>query len=169
MIHKMAAASEADSLAPGIDQIKILPGPVNYRARSDNAVFGMDNDFVRSGEIVPHQLGHSNPQIDHCTGKNVLRDAPCHLFPRNRMLLRHFVSFLRLTTLWTKTPEVTMLSGSSMPRGTTSSTSTMVVFAAMHMAGPKLRAVMRYCRLPHRSARRALINEKSPVSAGSKT
>jgi hypothetical protein len=47
------------------------------------------------------------------------------------------------TTRCTNSPGVTTASGSSAPNSTTSCTLTTVVFAAIAMIGPKLRAVFR--------------------------
>lgn len=46
-------------------------------------------------------------------------------------------------TRLTKMPGVTTASGDSSPNATLARTCTMVVFAAMHMMGPKLRALLR--------------------------
>jgi hypothetical protein len=66
-------------------------------------------------------------------------------------------------------PGVTTHSGSSVPSGTISCTVAIVVFAAIAITGPKLRAVMRYVRLPQRSPRSALMNATSACSGVSKT
>ncbi len=47
------------------------------------------------------------------------------------------------TIRWTKMPGVTTASGSSSPRATILCTVAIVVFAAIAITGPKLRAVMR--------------------------
>ena len=56
-----------------------------------------------------------------------------------------------------------MLSGSSYPVGTISSTSTMQVLPAVAIAGLKLRAALRNCTLPDSSALHPFTREKSPV------
>jgi hypothetical protein len=55
-------------------------------------------------------------------------------------------------------PGVTTPSGSRLPSRTISCTVAIVVFAGHRHHGPKLRAVMRYVRLPQRSPRSALMN-----------
>src|SRR3546814_11683307 len=64
----------------------------------------------------------------------------------------------------TKMPGVTTDSGSSSPSATTPDTWAMVHAAAIAISGPKLRAVLRYTRLPQRSPRCALIRAKSARS-----
>src|SRR5437764_15391812 len=87
---------------------------------------------------------------------NVVRYARCHLVAGQTF---HFYASC-LTTRCTKIPGVTIASGSSSPSGTISLTCAMVTLAAMAMMGPKLRAVLRYTRLPQRSPRCALISAK---------
>ena len=55
-------------------------------------------------------------------------------------------------------PGVTTASGSSAPAGTISSTSAMVVRAAMAITGAKFRVVLRNTRLPWGSPFQALMN-----------
>src|SRR5690606_29204397 len=63
----------------------------------------------------------------------------------------------RQIRLLTKMPGVTTASGSSSPSSQTRPTEAMVWRAAMAITGPKLRAVLRYTRLPQRSPASALI------------
>jgi hypothetical protein len=55
-------------------------------------------------------------------------------------------------------PGVTTASGSRAPTGTSSSTSAMVVRAAMAIMGAKFRVVLRNTRLPWASPFQALMN-----------
>ena len=62
-----------------------------------------------------------------------------------------------------------MASGSKLPVGTISSTSTTLILPAMMAAGLKLRAVRRKIRLPETSAFQALPSATSGTSARSIT
>src|SRR5690606_26738551 len=114
----------------------------------------VQHDFAVGRQIIGYFGGQAYAQIHHTAFRDVLRNTRSHLVSRQSV---HFVPPVAITR-WTNSPGVTMVSGSSSPSSTMLSTCATATRAAVAMMGPKLRAVLRYTRLPQRSARKALIS-----------
>src|SRR5699024_4865754 len=113
--------------------------------------------FLVGGQVVGHAGGQADAQVHVGALGNIPGHPFGHLFSAQSAHAAPPVA----TTRCTKMPGVTMCSGSSAPSSTTSETWAIVVAAAVAMIGPKLRAALRYTRLPQRSPWWALINAKS--------
>src|SRR5690606_7583580 len=158
-VKERAAGLLGNGLLAGVDQVVVFLPLGRRRAHAQHAVFGMQNDFTLGGQVVGHQRGQADAQVDIGALGDVLRDAGGDLvagqFAAHCCSLAAGASIC--TTRLTKMPGVTMFSGSSSPSSTISRTCATATRAALAMMGPKLRAVLRYTRLPQRSPRSALI------------
>src|SRR5690606_436210 len=157
VMEERASGQQCDRLLAGVDEVPVFLSFGRRRAHADDTVFRVQHDLAPFRQVVAHLGGQADAQIDDTAFGDVLGHAGRHLLTIQRC---HFCS-PTATTRCTNRPGVTMASGSSSPSSTTASTWAMVVLAAVAMMGPKLRAVLRYTRLPQRSARCALMSAKS--------
>ena len=148
-----AAGQDGDRLFTGVDQVKVFLARARGRPHAKQAVFTVQQHFFFHWNVVGHQSGHANSQIDHMAFVNVLRHAGGQLVFGATLVAHVQAAFLKppasvavraiLTILLTKIAGVTMASGSKSPSSTISCTLAMVCLQAMAMVGPKLRAVLR--------------------------
>lgn len=182
MVEERAAGQQRDVLLAGIDQLVVLVAGLGRRAHAEHAVLAVQEDFLVGAEVVGHQGRHADAEVRVGAFGDVLGDALRHLIAGQSFhggVLRVQAACApssaactacgTSTTRCTKMPGVTICSGSSPPRSTTYETCTMVVLAALAITGPKLRAVLRYTRLPQRSPLKALISAKSAWTCVSNT
>src|SRR3979490_2800056 len=132
------------------------------RSHAEHAVLALQADVDPLGDIVRHQGGNADAEIDVIAVAQFLGGARRHLFAgpghqtstpvaaagastrlrvlRNSMrLLPVPTSIMRLT----KMPGVWIWSGSISPAGTRCSTPATVIFSAVAIIGLKFRAVLR--------------------------
>src|SRR5690606_6237522 len=165
VVEIRAAGQQRHRLLAGVDQVRVLLPGLGRGAHAEQAVLALEEHFLVGRQVV----GDAGRQADAEVHVGALWDVPGdpfgHLFAAQSAHAAPPVS----TTRCTKIPGVTTASGSSSPSGTTSLTWAMVHLAAIAISGPKLRAVLRYTRLPQRSPRCALISAKSACSGYSST
>src|SRR5437762_2387936 len=153
MVEIRAAGEQADRLLAGVDQVFVFLAGRRFGTDAENAVLAVQDDLAPLRQVIGHQRRQADAEIDVRALGNVARHARGHLIA---IELFHQAAFLRdgaiLITRCTKMPGVTITSGSSAPSSTVSRTCTTVHRAAAAMIGAKLRAVLRYTRLPQRSA-----------------
>src|SRR6185312_1065753 len=167
VVEEGAAGHQRGQALAGIDQVLVLLAGLRRRPHAEDAVLAMEHDLAVGGDEIRHHGGEADAEIDISAVGNVLRGAPRHLATGQRLhgsLLSHTT-----TTRSTKMPGVTMHSGSSAPKSTTSRTWTAVMAPAIAMTGLKFRADLRYVRLPQRSARSARHSAMSPLIGCSST
>src|SRR3546814_463709 len=161
MMKERATGQFGNGLFAGVDQVIVFLAFGGGGAHAQHAVLGMQDDFAVGRQVVGHQRGQHDAQVDVGAFGNVLRDTGGDLVAGQ--FAAHCCSLAAgavsiCTTRLTKMPGVTTASGSSSPSSTTSRTWATATRAALAMMGPKLRAVLRYTRLPQRSPRSALIS-----------
>src|SRR5260221_14461901 len=158
--------------APGGEDYDLINAGRRRRAHAEDAVFAMQENLAVLRQMIGHHGRQPDAEIDIGAFGNILGDARGHLVAVPFVHAASFdVSFLNpagpvalratLTMRCTKMPGVTTASGSRAPSSTTSCTEAMVSLAALAMIGPKLRAALRYTRLPQRSPASALISATS--------
>src|SRR3954465_15203570 len=175
----------ADGLLAGIDQVGVFLALVGEWPHAEHAVLALQHDVHSVRNVVRHQRRDPDAEIDVIAVAQFLGRARGHLIagPRHQTstpvaagaadlsgrgrVLRNSIRFLPVPTSmmrFTKMPGVWMWSGSISPAGTRCSTSTTVIFAAVAIIGLKLRAVLRYTRLPAVSPFQAWTMARSPNS-----
>src|SRR5437899_350638 len=173
MVEVRAARQQGDRLLAGIDQVVVFLAFGGRGAHAEDPVLAVQDDFAADGKVIGNERGLADAEIDDGAVEDVLRDALCELVLGAALVVAHgHAAFLKppacvatrsiLTILLTKMPGVTMDSGSISPSSAISCTVAMVRSAAMAITGPKLRAALRYTRLPQRSPFSALISAMSP-------
>src|SRR5262249_14207281 len=146
---------------------------------ADDAVLGMKDDLPLAEIEIRAQRRDADAEIDDPTVLELHRQPIAHLLPRQPFRAAHrallSASSLAmsagrcghhpsggggiLTMRCTKIPERCTSSGSIAPSGRiSSSTSTIVTFAAIAISGLKLRCERRKRRLPNASACQARMN-----------
>src|SRR5262249_22524638 len=137
------------------------------RPKAEDAVLGLKDDFHARRDAVGDERRHADAEVDVEAVAQFLRGAADDLFAGQAHFRTVLCSmrFSRLATMTrcTKMPGVWMQSGSIWPGSTSSSPSATQTFPAVAAMGLKLRAVLRYCRLPRRSPFCAATSEKSPT------
>src|ERR1700709_1403665 len=159
----------AHRLLAGVDQVGVFLALERKRPHAEHAVLALQDDVHAVGNIVRHQRRNPDAEVDVIAVAQFLGRARGHLIAgpghqtstpvaagaaalsgRGRVL-RNSIRLLPVPTSTmrlTKMPAVWMWSGSISPAGTRCSTSATVNFAAVAIIGLKLRAVLRYTRLP---------------------
>ena len=153
VVKVSAACQHGHRLLAGVDQVIVFMPGSWCRAHAQNAVFAVQYHFNAGRQVVGHQRGHADAQVDIGAVVNVLRHALGELLFAAFLIAHAHAAFLKppasvatrsiLTILLTNMPGVTTLSGSSAPSSTTSCTVATVKLAAVAMTGPKLRAALR--------------------------
>src|SRR5216683_5269204 len=157
----------AHRLLAGIDEVGVFLALVRERSHAEHAVLALQVHVDAVGDIVRYQRRDADAEIDVIAVAQLLGGARRHLFagPGHQIStpvaaaaasarLRVLRNSMRLwpvptsTIRLTKMPGVWIWSGSISPAGTRCSTSATVIFAAVAIIGLKLRAVLRYTRLP---------------------
>src|SRR6266481_9063669 len=184
MMKKRAAAQQRHRLLPGVDQIVVLFSGCGRRTHAEHPVLAVQQDLAVPGQVVGNQRRQPDAEVDHGAFGNVPRHPRRHLVTIELVHAALLFSAVHAawlpasdaaaelatrTTRLTKMPGVTIASGSSAPSSTISWTCTTAHRAAVAMIGAKLRAVLRYTRLPQRSPRSALISAKSAWIGNSRT
>src|ERR1700690_2322819 len=148
VVHVDTADHQCRKPAPRIDQIPVLLAGLGFRTQSEHSVFAVDDHFPSCGNVARYQRRNADAEVDITSVRQVLRSPPGHLLARERT----HVAPPGTKTRSTKMPGVTTASGSSAPSSTNCVTSATVSSAAIANTGLKLRADLRYVRLPQRSA-----------------
>src|SRR6266700_8117743 len=166
MMHNRGSRPQCDMLAPGVDEVQILVARCREWAVADHPVLGMEDDLLVAEIEVRAQGRDADPEIDDPAVAEFHRQPVAHLLagqPRCSLAHRptlpgrcgHHPSGAGgiLTIRCTKIPAVCTSSGSMVPTGKmSSSTSTTVIRAAIAMIGLKLRCDRRKRRFPDASA-----------------
>src|SRR5688500_15559490 len=141
VVEVRPAGEQRDRLLAGVHQIFVFLARRRLWPDPEDPVLAMQDDLAALGQLVGHHRRQTDAEVDVRTFGNVARNTRRHLLA---VELFHQC----FTTRLTKIPGVTMCSGSSSPSSTVSRTCTTEIFAAAAMIGPKLRALLRYVRLP---------------------
>ena len=131
-----------------VDEVEVFIALGGFGAHAEQAVFAVQKDFFAGRQMIGHQRGQADAEVHVSTFRNVLGHTGGHMiaveFLHGQLPTRVVAAISdTLTTRCTKMPGVTMCSGSSAPSSTMWRTAATVVLAAIAIAGPKLRAVLR--------------------------
>src|SRR5690606_11769822 len=125
-----------DRLLAGVDQVIVFLALGGRRTHAQHAVLGVQDDFAAGRQVVGHQRGQADAQVDVGALGDVLRDAGGDLvavqFAAHCCSLAAGAASI-CTTRLTKMPGVTTVSGSSWPSSTTSRTCATATRAALAM------------------------------------
>ena len=153
MVEEGAAGQQRHRLLAGVDQVVVLLAGLGRGAHAEDAVLAVQDDLAAGRQVVGDQRGLADAEVDDGAVEDVLRHAGGQLVLGATGVAHGHASFLKppacvatrsmRTTLCTKMPGVTMVSGSMVPSSAMSCTVAMVFFAAMAITGPKLRAALR--------------------------
>src|SRR6185436_4135934 len=144
VVEIRAAREQRHRLLAGVGQVFVDLALLRLGSDAEDSVLAVQDDLAPLRQVVPHQRGQADAEVDVGAFRDVARDARGHLLA---IELVHHAAFMiagaTRTTRWTKMLGVTMVSGSRLPSSTISRTCTTAVFAAAAMIGPKLRALLR--------------------------
>src|SRR5438094_229755 len=140
MMEVCASVEQRDRLLACVDELGILFTRRRRGAHPENTIFAVQEDLAIARQVIGDQRRQADPQIDVGALGYVACDARGKLVAvvafHARCLLGH-VPVRRVsaaptaTTFLTNMPGVTIASGSSSPRATTSRTCAMAHLAAV--------------------------------------
>src|SRR5580704_1996385 len=166
MMKERAAGDQRGQSLARIDEVRIDLVRCRLRPHAEQAVLAVEHDLAAGRDVVGHHGRQPDAEVDVPAVVDVLGGAPSHLRTGKRGHLRPPQT---ITRRWTNIPGVCTDSGSMSPSSTSSLAWTTVSSAAIAITGLKLRADLRYVRLPQRSARCARSSATSPRSGFSNT
>src|SRR5690606_20719058 len=75
VVEERAAGQLGDRLLAGVDQVIVFLALGGRRTHAQHAVLGVQDDFAAGRQVVGHQRGQADAQVDVGALGDVLRDA----------------------------------------------------------------------------------------------